>query len=789
MSFSRSTLYSVFILSVMTKAVDAQPAALRESSTPPTAQDRGALDSVLVTARHRREDAQTVPISMSIIDGDALDASNTISLSQLTELVPALNYSSPNPRNTALTIRGLGSSVVAVAQANDGLEPGVGFYVDQVYHARPATAAFDFLDLERVEILRGPQGTLFGKNTTAGALNISTRAPSFTPEFKAELTTGNLGYRQARLSVTGPLLNDRLAGRLSIVMADREGVLKNVTTGRKDNDVDNKAIRAQLLYQSDDSFSLRLAGDYYAIDTRCCTQVYHSVGATLKPRGQQYPAMAAGQNYAPPSLDPFDRVTDIDADLKVMSHEGGVSAIAAWSLDNMLLTSVSAWRFWKWDAANDRDYTGLGIQTVQGIPSRQDQYSQELRLSSTDEGVVDHTVGLYFFTQAIAAKPATAYGPLASYWLLGATAPSNLLDGYRSDGKTHFQSDSYAAFGELTWHAAANLDVSVGLRYTYEEKEGDYQADVSGGLTNPVAAQLRQKNSILRAQSYSAEDTDGSLSGRVNIAWRYSDQAMPYLTVARAQKSGGINMSGLPLQPDNLPALTTAVINPEKSTTTELGIKAQSFDGRIQLNADIFDTRVQAFQANVVDTGPGALRGYLANIDEVRVKGIEVDGSVALIDALTLRFSVARAKGGYASYQNGPCPLELTGTAISVCDLSGKPLASLPTLVLSGGFEYVHPAQLLGLAGNLYLRSDFTRRDDTNVQSSISDYTWIDGYSLVNTSVGFMQGDIWNLSLWMRNVLNEEYMQTLTVQAGNSGLIVGLPSDPATYGLTLKIIM
>lgn len=789
MSFFRATLYFVFILSGMTQVVDAQPAALRESSSAPAAQDRGALESVLVTARHRREDAQTVPISMSIIGGDALDASHTISLSQLTELVPALNYSSPNPRNTALTIRGLGSSVVAVAQANDGLEPGVGFYVDQVYHARPATAAFDFLDLERVEVLRGPQGTLFGKNTTAGAMNISTRAPSFTPEFKAELTIGNLGYHQARLSATGPLLDDRLAGRLSVVMADRKGVLDNVTTGRKDNDVDNKAIRAQLLYQPGDSFSLRLAGDYYGIDTRCCTQVYHSVGTTLKPAAQQYPAMAASQSYVPPSLDPFDRVTDIDADLKVMSHEGGVSAIAEWSLDNHLLTSVSAWRFWKWDAANDRDYTGLVIQTVQGIPSRQDQYSQELRLSSTGERTVDSTVGLYFFTQTIEAKPATAYGPLASYWLLGKTTPSALLDGYRTDGKTHFQSDSYAVFGELTWHAADTLDVSAGLRYTYEKKEGYYQADVSGGMANPTAAQLRQKNSILRAQSYSAEDSDGSLSGRVNIAWRYSDQVMPYLTVARAQKSGGINMSGLPLQPDNLPALTTAVINPEKNTTAEFGIKTQLFDGRLQLNADIFDTRVRDFQANVVDTGPGALRGYLANINEVRVTGIEMDGSVAVTDALALRLSVARANGEYASYQNGPCPLELTGTATSVCDLSGKPLASLPKLVLSGGFDYERPAQLLGIAGNLYLRSDFTRRDETNAQSSISRYTWIDGYSLVNASLGFRRGDAWDLSLWMRNVLKEEYMQTLTVQAGNSGLIVGLPSDPATYGLTLQIVM
>ena len=130
------------------------------------------LETIIVTARLRPEDAEAVPISLSVVNSNTLETTYTNNISQLTSLVPSLNYVSPNPRNTAFTIRGLGSSVVAVSQSNDGLEPGVGFYVDQVYHGRPATAAFDFVDLDRVEVLRGPQGTLFGKNTTAGAINI-----------------------------------------------------------------------------------------------------------------------------------------------------------------------------------------------------------------------------------------------------------------------------------------------------------------------------------------------------------------------------------------------------------------------------------------------------------------------------------------------------------------------------------------------------------------------------------------------------------------------------------------
>jgi iron complex outermembrane receptor protein len=152
---------------------------------------------------------QQVPAAMSVVDGASLTRSYTVNTNQLTQLVPTLNYSSPNPRNTAYTIRGLGSSVVAISQANDGLEPGAGFYVDQVYHARPATAAFDFTDLEQVEVLRGPQGTLFGKNTTAGAINITTRIPSFSFGADEEISIGQQGFVQAKGAVTGPLAEQR----------------------------------------------------------------------------------------------------------------------------------------------------------------------------------------------------------------------------------------------------------------------------------------------------------------------------------------------------------------------------------------------------------------------------------------------------------------------------------------------------------------------------------------------------------------------------------------------------
>ena len=240
-------------------------------------------ERVVVTARLREENPQDVPISLSVISLGTLDRTSTFNVSQLSQLIPSLNYSSPNPRNTAYTIRGLGSSVVAIAQANDGLEPGVGFYVDGVYQARPATAAFDFVDIDRVEVLRGPQGTLFGKNTTAGAINIITGAPTFEREIRGEASGGNYGFFQGKASFSGPIVDNLLAARVSATATRRSGVIENVTTGGHDNDVNAYGFRGQLLYRANENFRFRLSADYSAIDETCCTQVFVRVGATLKP--------------------------------------------------------------------------------------------------------------------------------------------------------------------------------------------------------------------------------------------------------------------------------------------------------------------------------------------------------------------------------------------------------------------------------------------------------------------------------------------------------------------------
>jgi iron complex outermembrane receptor protein len=783
--FTLPSMSAAIALVVPLPALAASDQAPDGASTP--------LNDITVTARRRVEDAQTVPIALSVVEGALLDRSYTVNTQQLSQLVPTVSYSSANPRNTAFTIRGLGSNVVAVSQSNDGLEPGVGFYVDQVYHARPATAAFDFTDIEQIEVLRGPQGTLFGKNTTAGTISITTRLPTFTPEASEEISVGSKYLVQAKASASGPLFGDVVAFRLSGLSTRRDGVIDNVRRGNDQNTVSNQAIHGQLLIAPSARFKLRLTADLTNFASECCTQVYLRVGQSLRPSARQYAALAAHYGYNPPSTNPYDRLTDIDADLSVKTSEGGVSAIADWDIGAATVTSVSAWRFWKWDAANDRDYTGIPIQITQHIPSRQDQYSQELRIASNGDHPLTYVAGLYYFNQKITGQPISIYGPAAAYWLIGPTtgtantpAPANLLDGYGTTGNTRFVTNSYAAFGELNYHITSRLTANGGLHYTYEKKEGDYSTSVFGGLATTNAALMAAKLGILRPQTYSAQNSEDNVSGRANLAWQATDTIMGYASYARGFKSGGINMSGLPLDALNNPALSKAVVAPEKNTTFEVGLKSRLFGRRLVLNLAGFYTDVRDFQATIVDTGPtqtAALRGYLSNVPKVIVKGIEADAVAVVTRELSLRASVAYADGKYAEYPAGPCPLELQTSATTACSLTGQRLSGLSRVVATVGGDYALP---VSSSGSFVLHADSNFKSGYYGDPSDSRYTWIKGYNVTNASLGYRSDRGWEVAVFARNLFQSNYIQNLTIQAGNSGLILGTPSDPRSIGVTFR---
>lgn len=290
-----------------------------------------SLDRVVVTARRREEQSQDVPLAISVLNSAMIESTGTLNVGKLTQLQPTVQFYSSNPRNSAINIRGLGAPF---GLTNDGIEQGVGLYVDQVYYSRAAASTFDFLDVDQVEVLRGPQGTLYGKNTTAGAINVTSRKPSFDFEGKAELTYGNYDFTQAKASVSGPLVDETLAFRVGTSYTHRRGTIYNVTSGKWINEQDNLGFKGQLLLIANDTLDLTLSADYTHSDPLGFGTVYVRTGSTQRPLARQYAALsAASGNYQPASLNAFDRLSDVDAELSAEQVFAGSSLLANWMWD------------------------------------------------------------------------------------------------------------------------------------------------------------------------------------------------------------------------------------------------------------------------------------------------------------------------------------------------------------------------------------------------------------------------------------------------------------------------
>ncbi|ESQ75625.1 TonB-dependent receptor [Asticcacaulis sp. AC402] len=775
-----ATTALAFALPVLPAFADA--AASPQTTPGESAAVSGNTTTVIISARRRNENVQDVPVAVSVLSGTQLEATGTYSIEQVTKLQPSLQFLSQNPRNTAVTIRGLGSNI---GLTNDGLESGVGIYVDEVYYARPGSAVVDLLDINRVEVLRGPQGTLFGKNTTAGALNLVTNAPTFTPEGNVEVTGGNYGFVQAKAVLSGAL-TDKIAGRIALGSTRRDGWFYNTTTKTHQQDVNSQAARVQLLIRATQDVDVKLSYDYAYQDPEANTQVFVRYGATQRPANTQFPFLAGLFNYAPASTNPYDRLVDVNSPLQARQILQGGSARVDWDLGDVTFSSISAVRAWDWTPQNDRDYTALSIRTKSNNPSAQNQWSQEFRLSSDGDSNFKWVAGIYAFGQEVQTNGVEEWGSDAALWLIGSSVPGNLLTGYRADTDVHSETTSYAAFGQVTWDVTPRLHLTGGLRYTYEEKSAKFAQTVSGGLATLDATLISRKNGIARNQTYQAAFVDQSPTGLLSVAYDFSDDILGYVTLARGYKSGGINAAGIPTDAAGNPSLVSAVIKPEDTSNLELGLKTQFFDRTVTANFAAYATDIDDYQANVVDNGPGSLRGYLANVEKVTVRGFEVDTAWRPSAWFTGYATLSWTDAKYDSFRNGPPPLEFLTATTAAYDLSGKRLPGVSEWSGSVGGEWRKSAKLSSANGEVFGSFDLSYRSDWYSDASVSKYALIEGSTLLNLRTGFRGDGGTDVTFWVKNALDEEYLAFTTVQAGNSGAIYGQPGDPRTYGVTVR---
>ncbi|WP_035727337.1 TonB-dependent receptor [Eisenibacter elegans] len=743
------------------------------------------LAEVVVTSRRRSEEVQEIPIAVSVVTGDFLDDAGAFNVNRVKELVPTVQLYSSNPRNTTLNIRGLGSTF---GLTNDGIDPGVGFYVDGVYYARPAVTTLDFIDIEQIEVLRGPQGTLFGKNTTAGAFNITTRRPSFESGFNFESSFGNYGFVQAKTSLTGALSN-KLAARLSFSGTQRNGVIQNVATNKAVNDLNNLGLRGQLLFVPNSRLEILLAADYSTQRPDGYAQVYAGVTETRRPAYRQFNQIISDLNYTLPSTNPFDRIIDHDTPWRSDNDLGGVSLNIDAKIGQGMLTSTTAWRYWNWGPSNDRDFTGLQGLRLSQAPSRHNQWSQEVRYAGDFGKRLSGVLGVYTLWQDLRATPYHTEEAGRDQWRFSQSSTSplwatpGLLDGYGTRTRNRLESFSGAVFAQLDWGITDRLHFLPGIRYNYDEKAILFDREVYGGLQTTDPALIALQRSVYNEQSFEAFVSESNFSGQVTLAYRLSERFNTFATYSTSFKPVGINLGGLP-RINGETAIDLARIEPEYVSHFEVGIKTKP-SARSTFNIVYHNTDISNFQTLVQTPDLSVNRGYLANAERVNVWGIELDAQARVNRFLTAFGSLAYTDGRYVKFTNAPVPLEETGGE-TFKDISGGALPGISRWAASLGGEVSHKGRFLGYEGKFFLAADGFYRSGFSSSPSPSQVLNVDGYALVNARVGFRGAEGLSIFVWSRNLLNQDYFEFLLPGAGNVGHYAGVLGDPQTYGITLR---
>ncbi|WP_343617522.1 TonB-dependent receptor [Flavobacterium sp.] len=747
--------------------------------------EENELIEVVVSSRRRIEKVQDVPIAISVITGKQAEQTGAFNVNRIKELVPSVQLYSSNPRNTGINIRSLGSPF---GLTNDGIDPGVGFYVDGVYYARPAATTLDFIDVEQIEVLRGPQGSLFGKNTTSGAFNITTRKPSFTSGADFEVSYGNYSFLQAKASLTGAL-GKKVAGRLSFSGTQRDGLIDNVVTGRPTNTLNNQGIRGQLLWTPTVNTNVIFAADITTQRPDGYAQVVAGVAPTQRAAYRQFNAIIADLNYQLPSQNAFDRKIDQDTPWRSNQDMGGFSLNIDTKIGGGTLTSTTAWRFWNWDPSNDRDFTGLQVLAKSQNPTRQTQITQEVRYAGQLTSRLSGVAGVFFIDQTSQTDGTEESGN--AQWRFSQSTTSNLwktpglFEGYGIKTDARIRASSAAVFGQLDWAITDRLHVLPGLRYNFDKKDAHYARTTYGGLQTNDPQLLALKKLVYSDQAFDSSTDNTDFSGNITVNFKATDKINAYGTFAKSYKPVGVNVAGLPTNSAGQPLLDLAVIKPEKVYHYEVGVKTSPFKNSI-FNLAFFNTDIKDFQTNVQAAELGVNRGYLANADKVRVRGVELDASFFISDHLTINGAATYTDGKYVKFTNAPLPLEETGAPVSFKDVSGTDLPGASRWAGSLGGELSDRARFFGNAGKIFLAVDSYARSEFSSSPSASKYLVVQGYAIFNARLGFRASQGLSVHFWGRNLLNKDYYEQLLPAGGNAGQYAGVLGDQRTYGITLK---
>ncbi len=742
------------------------------SSSPALAQTGSAerqIEEVVVTAQRIEQSLQDVPISVAAIGGEALDARQIDAFDQLQYVVPGLTFSAGvNARQSASTIRGIGTSLF-----NIGIEGSVAVAVDGVILGREGAGLFDLSDIERVEVLRGPQGTLFGKNASAGVISITTRAPTDTPTANVSVSYGSKNEVKLSGAVSGPIA-DHVRGRLSGYRNTRDGFITNVNPDapqRKINERDEWGLRGRVDVDVTDSFELRVSADYARRDQASGALTLRSASAGGPGTGLLgFGVPVIGPQTEAQGITPGPNNRQIASQGAFESDMESYGALVEVDLDlggGFNLVSLSSYRRWQSQDNNDAALIPLPFLAVNSGDLEQKQYSHEVRLVSPRDQRLTYTLGAYYFIQEMQQQ--NTQSGTAGLDLLGALPPGVLLG---TDLASSFDETNYALFGQGEYRLTDELQLIAGLRVLRSEIDHALFRTVTPGTVGPYAGQ-----NVTEAPLF-ASNNDTDVVWRLGAQYYVHDDLNFFATVTRGYKSAGI-VGGLTINATEPGGTTLPTVDAEKPTQYEIGMRSQALDGRLTTNLTAFYSTIDDFQAQALVPGPdGTAIFSVTNAGKVRTWGLEGDVTFLPTSQLTLSTALAYTRARFRSFDGAPCyPLQpvgddecvdTTGNGVGEFqDLSGGRLAQAPDWVVNALARYDVP---LAGGNDLFGQIGVSYRSSTLGSNTNDPNTRMSGYALVDAQVGV---DFWDgrgtFTLFGRNLLNKDFVEAVVPQSFDTG--------------------
>jgi len=827
-------------LSLVATSAVAQSAAPVPATPAATPTPEHNVDEIIVTAQKRSNSLQNVPIVVTAVGRQLLQDTGVKDIKDLAVLTPGLLVTSTtNEGSTTARIRGVGT-----VGDNAGLESSVGIVIDGVYRPRNGVGFGDLGDVERIEVLKGPQGTLFGKSATAGVINILTAAPSFKFGVNADLTVGNYSAIGGAVQVTGPIVGDTVAASLYFADRHRDGYFSvnngsGPNTATQDTNRNFYTVRGQLLIVPTTDFKVRIIADHTHRNELCCMAVI-----TRPSEGNFANSLVAalGGNDGN-AANPYARTGYANQPDGQKVDDSGISMQIDWKVGPGSLTSITAYRDWKNTAGFDADFSTADIDYLPFNNSNSSEFrtfSQELRYAGTT-GPLDYLIGGFLSKETLQQNTSILVGSqftpylrlLFSSLVTGQPDPNFLQTGLTfpyvggvsyaagsgSVDQYHQRDSTYALFTDNTFHFTDKLSFNAGLRYTFDDKTlfqnsnnigngaGCAAANAAFGILNTVnpaaASQLAAVNGTMCLPFLSPgynnyvnnqSESENVLSGTAKLVYRASRELLLYASYARGYKAGGFNLDRVQCTvgttgcaPGSAAAITpinNTQFGDETNNSFEVGEKATLFNRKLLLNATLFYQKYKGFQLNTFN----GLVFVVTSVPSVISKGIDADFVWIATNDLSIQGGVTYSD---TRYNLNAAQLATLQAQTGFLGSANSRLSLAPFWSASLSSTYTQP-----IGDNYKMRFNIGAKYSSgyNTGSDLDPGKYQSGYVLANGRIAFSPRDEhWALEVWAENLLNTNYKQVAfnsgfqNVPTNATGVLDAFLGAPRTFGGTLRI--